>query len=147
MDTHYIQELTGLLKNTQITELELSTKNQYMHLVREPQAGNFTMPSHVKIAPIDNVSPVKTNMPKALIQAHQDTVTSPFVGRFYGAPDPNAKPFVETGNQVKIGDVLGFVNGGNKAYPVIATFSGIVKQIHIKEGDIVDYGRPLMLIK
>jgi len=75
-----------------------------------------------------------------------DVVTSPIVGTFYEAPAPDAKPFVKIGAQVKKGDVLFIIESMKLMNEVQSQFEGTVSEIHVKSGQGVEFGQPIMTI-
>lgn len=77
----------------------------------------------------------------------KDAVVSPMVGIVYMASDPTAKPFVTVGKQVREGDTLCLVEAMKTFNPIKATRGGVVTEILVKEGEAVEYGTPLVVVK
>lgn len=74
-------------------------------------------------------------------------VKAPLVGTFYKAPSPDAKPFVEIGQKVKKGDVIGIIEAMKLMNEVPAPADGEVVQILVEDSRMVEYGQPLIVIK
>ncbi len=74
-------------------------------------------------------------------------VTSPFVGTFYRAPNPEAKPFVEVGDRVTKGQVLCIVEAMKLMNEIESELDGTIAQILIENGKSVEYGEPLFKIR
>ena len=74
-------------------------------------------------------------------------VTSPMVGTFYRSSTPNAKPFVEVGSQVKVGDTLCIIEAMKMLNQIEADKAGIIKAILKENGQPVEYGEPLFVIE
>ncbi|MCC8151213.1 MAG: acetyl-CoA carboxylase biotin carboxyl carrier protein [Lachnospiraceae bacterium] len=74
-------------------------------------------------------------------------VNSPLVGTFYAAGSPDAEPFVQVGDTVKKGDVLGIVEAMKLMNEIESDYDGVVKQILVKNGDLVEYDQPLFVIE
>lgn len=74
-------------------------------------------------------------------------ITSPIVGTFYRAPKPNAPPFVEVGDEVKIGQTLCIIEAMKLMNEVKSDYNGIVKEILVENGEPVEYGQPLFIIE
>jgi len=74
-------------------------------------------------------------------------VRSPMVGVFHRRPGPGKEPFVEVGTQVKEGDILGMIEAMKVLTEVRAAEEGIVEQIMVEDGQPVEYGQGLMLIR
>lgn len=74
-------------------------------------------------------------------------VKSPMVGTFYMKPAPNAKPYVEVGQKVKKGDVLCIIEAMKLMNEIESEFDGEVAEILLKDGEMVEFGKPLFKIK
>lgn len=74
-------------------------------------------------------------------------ITSPIVGTFYRAPKPDAPPFVEVGDEVKIGQTLCIIEAMKLMNEVKSDYNGIVKEILVENGEPVEYGQPLFIIE
>ena len=74
-------------------------------------------------------------------------VTPPMVGTFYAKSAPNADPFVEIGKTVKIGDTLCIIEAMKLMNEIESEYSGEIVEILVKDGEMVDYGKPLFKIK
>ena len=83
------------------------------------------------------------------IETKQDSgniVKSPMVGTFYIKPSPTAEPYVEIGKQVKKGDVLCIIEAMKLMNEIESEFDGEIKEILVKDGEVVEYGKPLFRI-
>lgn len=74
-------------------------------------------------------------------------VKSPMVGTFYSKSSPKAKPYVEVGSKVKKGDILCIVEAMKLMNEIESEFDGEVVEVCVKDGDMVDYGKPLFKLK
>ena len=77
----------------------------------------------------------------------RDAVTSPMVGVAYLSPDQNAKPFVETGQSVAAGDTLCLIEAMKTFNPIKSPKDGVVAEILVKDGETVEFGTPLVIVK
>src|SRR4051812_691218 len=75
---------------------------------------------------------------------HPGTVKSPMVGTAYRRASPDAKPFVEVGSQVKAGDKILLVEAMKTFNEIVAPRAGTVVEIHVEDGQPVEYGEPLI---
>lgn len=73
-------------------------------------------------------------------------VKSPMVGTFYIKPSPTSKPYVEIGKKVKKGDVLCIIEAMKLMNEIESEFDGEIKEILLKDGETVEYGKPLFRI-
>ena len=74
-------------------------------------------------------------------------VKSPMVGTFYLKPDPNSNPYVEIGKRVKKGDILCIIEAMKLMNEIECEFDGEIIEILVKDGEMVEYGKPLFKIK
>ena len=74
-------------------------------------------------------------------------ITSPLVGTFYSAPSPEADPFVQVGDTVKKGQVLGIIEAMKLMNEIESDYDGTIVEIYVENGQAVEYGQPLFRIK
>lgn len=74
-------------------------------------------------------------------------VKSPMVGTFYAKSSPNSAPYVTIGQNVKKGDILCIVEAMKLMNEIESEFDGKIKEILVKDGEPVEYGMPLFIIK
>ncbi|MCD8049115.1 MAG: acetyl-CoA carboxylase biotin carboxyl carrier protein [Clostridia bacterium] len=74
-------------------------------------------------------------------------VKSPMVGVYYEAPSPGEEPFVHLGDKVKKGDVLCIVEAMKLLNEITADEDGEIVKICATDGQVVEYGQCLFLIK
>lgn len=75
-----------------------------------------------------------------------EIVKSPMIGTFYSKPSPTSNPYVEVGTQVKKGDVLCIIEAMKLMNEIEAECDGKIVEILVKDGEAVDYGKPLFKI-
>lgn len=73
-------------------------------------------------------------------------VKSPMIGTFYTKPSPTSNPYVEVGMQVKKGDVLCIVEAMKLMNEIESEYDGKIVEVLVKDGEPVDYGKPLFRI-
>ena len=93
-----------------------------------------------------NVIPSAASTPEPEIAAG-NLIKSPLVGTFYNAPSPDAKAFVQAGDMVKKGQVLGIVEAMKLMNEIESEFDGIVEEVLIGNEQMVEYGQPLFCIR
>ena len=89
----------------------------------------------------DSVTDVNETIPAGNI------VKSPLVGTFYAAPAEDAEPFVKVGDSVKEGQVLAIVEAMKLMNEIESDFTGTVAEILVENGEAVEYGQPLFVIR
>ena len=146
VDRELILELTKLLDEAGLTEIELEKDGQRVRVARNAIA--------VTAAPVTRVAAPAAQPPApASLEApldpskHPGVVISPMVGTAYIAAEPGAKPFIDIGSQVKTGDTLLIIEAMKTMNQIPATRSGTVVQILFEDGQPVEFGEPLVIIE
>ena len=102
---------------------------------------------------VDGQSIKNINIPEQLPKQEKETsssekaLKSPLVGTAYLSPEPQAKTFVEIGQNVKIGQVLLIIEAMKTMNEITADRNGIIKKIFVKNETPVEFGEPLVLIE
>ena len=73
-------------------------------------------------------------------------IKSPMVGTFYIKPSPNSKPYVEVGSNVKKGNILCIIEAMKLMNEIESEYEGQIAEIFVKDGEPVEYGKPLFRI-
>lgn len=90
--------------------------------------------------------PENNQAEKDQIQEEGTIVKSPMVGTFYLKPSPTSEAYVEIGKHVKKGDVLCIIEAMKLMNEIESEFDGEIKEILVKDGEAVEYGKPLFRI-
>ena len=144
VDRELIHELTKLLDETGLTEIEIEQDGKRVRVARGVAAA-APAAVRVEMAP---PQPVAEPAVAALdLSKHPGVVISPMVGTAYGAPEPGAKPFIEVGSKVKVGDTLLIVEAMKTMNQIPAPRAGTVIQILFEDGQPVEFGEPLVIIE
>lgn len=87
---------------------------------------------------------------KPLVQEQKtrvgNIIKSPLVGTFYTAPAEDAEAFVQVGDRVKKGQTLAIVEAMKLMNDIESEYEGVVSEVFVKNGDMVEYGQPLFAI-
>jgi acetyl-CoA carboxylase biotin carboxyl carrier protein len=106
----------------------------------------------IAVAPARASAPTDGPVPAAVAAPldpakHPGVVTSPMVGTAYVGAEPGARPFVEVGSRVEVGDTLLIVEAMKTMNQIPSPRSGTVIQVLIEDGQPVEYGEPLMIVE
>ncbi|PWC12974.1 acetyl-CoA carboxylase biotin carboxyl carrier protein [Brenneria corticis] len=156
MDIRKIKKLIELVEESGIAELEISEGEESVRISRAPAAPSYPMMQQA-YAPMLQQQPAlaaavapapaaaETTAAPAAISGH--IVRSPMVGTFYRTPSPDAKAFVEVGQQVNVGDTLCIVEAMKMMNQIEADKAGVVKAILVDNGQPVEFDEPLVVIE
>jgi acetyl-CoA carboxylase biotin carboxyl carrier protein len=145
VDRELIHELTKLLDETGLTEIEIDQDGKRVRVARASvAAAPASTAVRVEVAPQPGAeAAVKTIDPLK----HPGVVISPMVGTAYAAAEPGAKPFIGVGSKVKVGDTLLIVEAMKTMNQIPAPCAGTVIQILFEDGQPVEFGEPLVIVE
>jgi acetyl-CoA carboxylase biotin carboxyl carrier protein len=142
VDADAIRELSALLNETGLTEIEIEHNGARLRVSRAAVNAAAVAPvAAVAAAP----APAAPAAPSAAGPA-AGTVPSPMVGTVYLAPEPGRPAFVSVGKTVKAGDTLFIVEAMKTMNPITAPHGGTVKEICVSDKQPVEFGQALCVI-
>ncbi|MGH6925856.1 MAG: acetyl-CoA carboxylase biotin carboxyl carrier protein [Propylenella sp.] len=145
IDKELIRELATLLTETELTEIEIGRDDYRIRVSRAaPAALQAVPPPKADGAEAEKATPAPS---LADPSRHPGCVPSPMVGTAYRAPGPDARPFVEVGDQVRVGQTILIVEAMKHMNEVPAPRAGKVVEILVEDGQPVEFGEPLMIIE
>ncbi len=129
-----VRELIAMMGKGGISELDLSTGDITVRL-----RGHYgaTMVTHSAQPPVT----ADTSAPLA-ISGH--SVTAPMIGTYYSAPTPGEAPFVQVGDDVEVGQVVGIIEAMKIMNEIISDRAGVVLEVLVENAQPVEYGSPLI---
>jgi acetyl-CoA carboxylase biotin carboxyl carrier protein len=145
-DSALIRELALLLDETNLTEIEIERSGLRVRVAR-----NISIAATVPASAVQAVAAAPVALaPTAAagdMSKHPGAVTSPMVGTAYWAPEPGAKPFIEVGTKVSVGQTLLIIEAMKTMNQIPSTRAGTVTQILVEDGQPVEFGEPLVIIE
>lgn len=152
-DPATIRELAQILRESDLSEIELVDSDMRLKLVRQISAAPIAMPMAMPAAVSAPSAPAAMAAPAAAAPAvaddadHPGAVTSPMVGVAYLSPEPSAAPFVTVGSKVAQGQTLMLIEAMKTYNQIKAPRAGTVTRILIESGTPVEYGEALMIVE
>ena len=139
IDKKLIKELVDYLNEFNLTELEYQESQKKIKVSRASKG----------VEQIKSAAVVSPN--KAVLSDAEDSdeirVKSPIIGTAYLAPEPGAKKFVEVGDKIKKGQTVMIVEAMKTMNHVPSTNDGEVKKILVQDGQPVEFGQTLVILK
>ncbi len=150
MEYSEIKKIMNDMEKSSLAELSLEfpdgTKISLKN-VTEEKTKIISNPPAVNVACTSELNTeITTNKIKEIGESLK-IVTSPMVGTFYAKPSPDAKNFVEIGTKVKKGETLCIIEAMKLMNEIESEYDGEIAEILVKDGEMVDYGKPLFKIK
>ncbi|PRD34699.1 UNVERIFIED_CONTAM: aroQ [Trichonephila clavipes] len=135
MDIRKIKKLIDLMIESDLQAIEVKEGDQSISLTR---------PTPVYAAAPVAAAPTTAAPAAPAAKTPRGAVeTSPMVGVFYAAASPGEAPFVNVGQTVSAGETLGIIEAMKIMNPIEATKSGVIEEILVKNGEVIQFGQPL----
>lgn len=145
IDHDLIRELAKLLKETDLSEIEIEKDDFKVRVAR-----SITVNAPVFAPQAATAAPAPASAPSAAPADKSKApgaVLSPMVGTAYRSPEPGAKPFVEVGQQVRQGQTLLIIEAMKTMNAIPAPKAGTVKEVLVDDAQPVEFAQPLMIVE
>ena len=138
IDKKLVKELVDQLSEFNLTEIAYQDGQTKIKVSRASKG-------------LDQIKSASVAPNKSVLNKVEDTdgirVKSPIIGTAYLAPEPGAKKFVELGDKIKKGQTIMIVEAMKTMNHVPSTSDGVVKKILVNDGQPVEFGQPLIVLK
>lgn len=139
MDIKAIKEVIVLLEESTLEQIEIKNEDFEIKLKK---------PSVI----IQNVPQVETievgqTKKEIVVEDKKNYFKAPIVGTCYLKPNPDAKEYISVGQQIKKGDILCIIEAMKVMNEIKAEQDGIIKEILVGNGEMVQYDQNLFLIE
>jgi acetyl-CoA carboxylase biotin carboxyl carrier protein len=154
MELEEVRELVRLVESSGIDELEISHKGMTIR-IQKSRASNFAgnpAAGAAQLATVVEAPPAAApggQAPTAAEKPERSTwkeIRSPIVGTFYGAPAPDAEPFVRVGDHISLGQTLCIVEAMKVMNEIEAECSGVLREILVENGQPIEAEAVLFLV-
>ena len=160
MDIRKIKKLIELLEESGIAEIEIKEGEEAVRISRMPVGVSATQPP--QLTHLGGISPSAAAAAAAAAagaeavaaesaaqkpKPSEHVITAPMVGTFYASPSPGAKPFVEIGDEIKVGQVLCIIEAMKMMNQIEADKAGRLASVMARNGDPVEFGQPLFVVE
>jgi acetyl-CoA carboxylase biotin carboxyl carrier protein len=167
IDLAFLKQLIETVENADIDTLEISRWATKIRISKSPSVVGGFSGSAIGTAPV-SIQAQAGSGPSAAAQVAENQataplapteapaaeaktagltdVTSPMVGTFYRAPAPDADPYVEVGDRVKVGQTLCILEAMKLMNELEAEVSGVISEIAVENAEPVEYGQVLFRI-
>ncbi len=153
VDLKTLKQLVKLMTDNDLTELDVEGDGERVKLKRggagpvvsyaAPGTVTSAAPAGAAAAPASAAAPPA---PPAEDEG-LETIASPMVGTFYAAATPDAEPFVSAGSRVEPDTVVCLVEAMKVFNEIKAEMTGTIEKVLVGNGDAVEFGQPLFLVK
>ena len=153
IDARLVRSLADILKETELTEIEVERGDLRIRVARELTVAAAPMAYAAAPAPVAAPAPAAAppasmpSDPATILPRAGEEVKSPMVGTVYLSPAPGADAFVQPGDAVKKGQTLLIVEAMKTMNPIQAPRDGKVAEILVGDAQPVEFGEPLILLE
>ncbi|EZX24271.1 acetyl-CoA carboxylase biotin carboxyl carrier protein [Mammaliicoccus sciuri] len=139
MNIEKIEELIKLMKQNQVNYMKYKDETVEVELDLKATSNNVTT------TPVNNV---EESTPTSKQEEQLNTIEAEILGTFYLQDEETLQnPLVKVGDEVKKGQVVGYIESMKVLNEVISEYDGIVNDIQINHGDPVEYGQTIITLK
>ena len=140
-----VTEIVELAARHNLVELEVESGGTRIRVVREhpPATG---APRH-EPAPVQQVARQIASAEEPAAGTNFISVEAPMVGTFYRASAPDGTPFVNEGDLIKEGQVLGIIEAMKLMNEIESKVTGRIAKVLVENAQPVEYGQPLFLVE
>lgn len=147
MEYEKIKQLMEDMGNSKLTAIDIDFPDGTKISMKKETIVKVTTPVVEQVVTTENVSRAEVAQETSLEEIKGNIVKSPMVGTFYLKPSPTSESYVEVGKNVKKGDTLCIIEAMKLMNEIESEFEGKVKEILVKDGEAVEYGKPLFIIE
>lgn len=149
MEFEKILKLIESVSNSELTSFTLEEDGTKLILEARRGKVDVSEPQNENVQVIVREETTDTNVESTTTTTTTTSgkiVNSPLVGTFYCAPSPDAAPYVKVGDSVTKGQTLAIVEAMKLMNEIESDFDGVVKEVLVENGAIVEFGQPLFVI-
>jgi acetyl-CoA carboxylase biotin carboxyl carrier protein len=163
MNQKELKELIEFLIEKDIAEFELERGDVKVRIRRAADSPPMAEPRYIAVPPVSAAAappaaPAPSPQPSSAAappaaaaetaeEAGLHVIRSPIVGTFYEAPSPGAPPFVKTGDNVSVGQVLCIIEAMKLMNEIESDYAGELVKKYVTNAQPVEYGQPLFAVR
>ena len=150
MDIRKVKKLIELLEESGIAEIEITEGEEAVRISRFPTSSAALAPVTAPVvaaapaaAAAPALAPVETRAPAG----SGKEISAPMVGTFYSAAAPGAKPFVEIGTEIAVGDTVCIIEAMKMMNQIESEVAGRIVNIQVENGEPVEFGQAMFIVE
>ena len=152
MNLENVYDIWDRFEKSDIDEINIEIDDDRLSLKRSRPASRNSLDTNICLDKVTedtglNHSNDSSNMVSKSNKSDRTQVKAPLVGTFYAASSPGEEPFVNVGDVVKKGDVIGIIEAMKLMNEITAPQDGVVREILIDNGEMVEYDQVIMRIE
>ncbi|MGN9018498.1 acetyl-CoA carboxylase biotin carboxyl carrier protein [Lachnospiraceae bacterium HCP1S3_C3] len=145
MEYQQIIDIIKAVLGSKLTYFELDQGETYLKMKK--QRKNVLSRNPVGEILLDKDDKAELFQTEGMEEEKGTIIKSPLVGTFYAAASPEDEAFVKEGDSIAKGQVLGIIEAMKLMNEIESDYSGTIIKVLVKNGDMVEYGEPLFVVK
>ena len=144
-DLERIRRLVELMKEQDLTEIDLRQAEQQIRIARGGEVRTYAMPAAPAppaVAPVAATAPPAEAESKSIVY-----IKSPMVGTYYSKPNPKAEAFVKVGSKVDVNTPICIIEAMKVFNEIPAEIRGTITAILVEDGEAVEFDKPLFKVE
>lgn len=146
MEFGQIIDLIKAVSDSNLTEFEIQDGETKISMETNKETKQITVTAPLVQPQLSAVQPAAVQEEEKAEEKTGNIVKSPLVGTFYQSASPESEPFVKEGDTVKKGQVLGIVEAMKLMNEIESEYDGTVKEILVKNEQMVEFGQRMFVI-
>ncbi len=145
MNNKQLKNIIKIFEDSELSSMKLEKDDVKIELTKSAPGSNLV--TNEQLPASKEVQAQKTSESTAEADENFTKVNAPLVGTFYAAPAPDKPPFVHVGQTVKKGDTLCIIEAMKVMNEITSPKDGVIRKIHVENGDMVMYDQIIMEIE
>lgn len=142
MNLKEIKDLINLMNEHSLSEVEIEHEGSKIRLKKGDGGVSVEKIGPAAARRAEGEAPVVEKPPSKPFQV----IKSPMVGTFYSAPAPDAEPYIKIGQKIEVGQVVCIIEAMKLMNEIKTEVKGVVTEIHVSNGEAVEFGQPLFTL-
>lgn len=147
MEYDKIKQLMEDMGNSKLTSIDIDFPDGTKISMKKEEKQVVKVVETQEVVETKEINNANSNKTEEKIEENFNIVKSPMVGTFYLKPSPDSEPYVQVGQKVKKGDTLCIIEAMKLMNEIESEFDGEIVEVLLKDGEMVEYGKPLFKIK
>ena len=151
IDPKLVRKLADILKETELTEIEVEQGDLKIRVAREltaaPAVSYVQAPAAAPVAAPAAAPAEAAPTTESATKSTKDAIKSPMVGTVYLSPQPGSAAFIKVGDRVKQGQTLLIIEAMKTMNPIPSPREGVVAEILVTDAQPVEFGEALVVFE
>lgn len=146
MEYEKMIELLREVNDSNLIEFELKDRDFRLKMKKESKS-NENVVKTIENTSLENPVDEPQESKKEIERSKEHVITSPMVGIFHAYEGETETLYVQVGNQVEKGQIIGAVEAMKLINPLEADISGKITEILVDDGMLVEYDQPMFVME